>query len=207
VSASVRNPIRIRRARPGAERLLAGLGRTTYRHHFEAIWEPARLRAWLDEQFNRARLARELRGVDVRYDVVWRGSRAVGFAKTIIDSRMPGLRRRGLELQKLYLRRGETGRGTGSRVLAAILRRAQREGARRVWLGALDSNPRARALYERHGFRQVGSLPVDTGRRRQSIHLMERCFPPQRCARAPASKASSARVARSVPSAISSSAR
>lgn len=48
------------------------------------------------------------------------------------------------------------GRGLGTALLAAASAKARCVGARAVRLSVVDSNPRARALYERHGFRPAG---------------------------------------------------
>lgn len=48
------------------------------------------------------------------------------------------------------------GRGVGTALLDAVKARARREGRRFVRLDVIDSNPRARALYEREGFVAVG---------------------------------------------------
>ncbi|WP_078628237.1 GNAT family N-acetyltransferase [Streptomyces sp. NRRL F-2664] len=47
------------------------------------------------------------------------------------------------------------GMGTGSRLLAEIAAVAAEAGCSRIRLDVVDVNPRARALYERHGFRAV----------------------------------------------------
>lgn len=44
------------------------------------------------------------------------------------------------------------GRGVGSALLGAVKARAAQDGKSSVRLDVIDSNPRARALYERHGF-------------------------------------------------------
>jgi ribosomal protein S18 acetylase RimI-like enzyme len=192
--------LRIRRALPADRVRLARLGRASYRAHFAPLWESAHLAAWLDAEFAAERLDAELRDRAIRYDLAWIGGRLAGFAKTVADRALPNSRRRGTELQKLYLSPWATGRGVGTRLLGAVLRRAQAQGAPLVWLGVLDVNPRARALYARLGFVATGaSAPVGTGRCRLRLHFMLR-----RCS---ASKASSARSARSTPRAIISSAR
>jgi molybdopterin-guanine dinucleotide biosynthesis protein B len=48
------------------------------------------------------------------------------------------------------------GRGIGSRLIAAICDEARRQGCREVRLDVIDTNPRARALYERLGFIPAG---------------------------------------------------
>lgn len=48
------------------------------------------------------------------------------------------------------------GRGIGTRLLHAIFDEARSRGCPAVRLDVIDSNPRARALYEREGFQPVG---------------------------------------------------
>ncbi len=48
------------------------------------------------------------------------------------------------------------GQGAGTALLAAIKAEARRTGMTEVQLDVIDTNPRARALYEREGFRAIG---------------------------------------------------
>ncbi|KIT16565.1 GNAT family N-acetyltransferase [Jannaschia aquimarina] len=52
------------------------------------------------------------------------------------------------------------GRGVGTALLAAIERRAAEAGLARIRLDVIDTNPRARALYEREGFKQVATTSL-----------------------------------------------
>lgn len=54
------------------------------------------------------------------------------------------------------------GRGVGKALLRAIEDRAVQDGLRRVRLDVIDTNPRARALYEREGFEEksVASIGI-----------------------------------------------
>jgi ribosomal protein S18 acetylase RimI-like enzyme len=52
------------------------------------------------------------------------------------------------------------GHGIGSMLIEALCREAQARGYREVRLDVIDSNPRARALYERRGFRPVRTEPM-----------------------------------------------
>lgn len=54
---------------------------------------------------------------------------------------------------------GQRGAGIGSRLLKEVAAVADRNGCHRIRLDVIDVNPRARALYERHGF-----VPVRTER-------------------------------------------
>jgi ribosomal-protein-alanine N-acetyltransferase len=48
------------------------------------------------------------------------------------------------------------GEGTGTRLLSALVDEAGRRGCSEVLLEVREDNPRARLLYQRHGFTEVG---------------------------------------------------
>jgi ribosomal protein S18 acetylase RimI-like enzyme len=50
------------------------------------------------------------------------------------------------------------GRGIGSRLLQEVAAVAAETGCRRIRLDVIDVNPRARALYERHGFTAIRTV-------------------------------------------------
>lgn len=52
------------------------------------------------------------------------------------------------------------GRGVGTLLLDAVAAEAAARGYAEVRLDVIDSNPRARALYERSGFRAIGSQSI-----------------------------------------------
>lgn len=66
-----------------------------------------------------------------------------------------------LLLDSLSVAASARGRGIGSLLLQAILQFASQYGFRSVGLDVVDTNPRARALYERHGFtvKSIQSYP------------------------------------------------
>lgn len=61
-----------------------------------------------------------------------------------------------LVLDGICVDRAARGRGTGTALLSAAAGRARKIGASTVQLSVIDTNPRARALYERLGFTRVG---------------------------------------------------
>ena len=60
----------------------------------------------------------------------------------------------------LFVRYDCRGRGVGSALLQAVVAEAARRGYREVRLDVVDNNPRARALYERHGFRALSDAKL-----------------------------------------------
>lgn len=67
------------------------------------------------------------------------------------------------ELISLWVDPAARGRGVGDRLVEDIVRWARRSGAATLRLSVMDSNRAARALYERHGFRDAEE-PVTQGK-------------------------------------------
>lgn len=61
-----------------------------------------------------------------------------------------------LLMDGVFVRREARGLGVGTALLDAVERHAAARGLARVRLDVIDTNPRARALYERRGFRARG---------------------------------------------------
>jgi putative acetyltransferase len=94
-------------------------------------------------------MSRAYAGPRAAYYVVDRGGRVIGgggFAQ------LAGGDDRTCELRKMYFLPEARGTGTGRRLLALLLERAQAAGFRRCYLETLDTMTAARALYESVGF-------------------------------------------------------
>jgi diamine N-acetyltransferase len=62
-----------------------------------------------------------------------------------------------VELKRLYVQEGFTGRGVGTALLGHAETLAAKQGAARLWLTAWIGNARALAFYARRGYRELGS--------------------------------------------------
>lgn len=63
-----------------------------------------------------------------------------------------------LLMDGIFVEADARGAGVGSALLDAIVGEARARGLGRVRLDVIDTNPRARALYERRGFRPAGTV-------------------------------------------------
>jgi GNAT superfamily N-acetyltransferase len=70
---------------------------------------------------------------------------------------VPGAREGEAELRRLYVIPERWGQGVGSRLLDAVLQRAQRAGATTASLSVLEKNNQARTFYEHRGWRLATS--------------------------------------------------
>ena len=87
---------------------------------------------------------RDLARVYGLFGSIWRG-----VLLTLLERKvMPGT----LLMDGIFVAEEARGLGVGSALLDAVKARARQDGMDAVRLAVIDSNPRARALYERHGF-------------------------------------------------------
>jgi len=84
---------------------------------------------------------------------LWRGVLLEQFERPVA----PGT----LLMDGIFVKDSARGQGVGTELLKAIIWTAEMNGYKDVRLDVIDSNPRARALYERRGFEPAGT--VSTG--------------------------------------------
>jgi ribosomal protein S18 acetylase RimI-like enzyme len=75
-------------------------------------------------------------------------------------------------IYSLVVRDDCRGQRIGAKVLAALLAELSARGVHRVYLEVEESNAAARRLYERAGFRTIGTLPDYYGKDLHGIHMM-----------------------------------
>jgi diamine N-acetyltransferase len=73
-----------------------------------------------------------------------------------------------LELKRFYVAKEWQGRGLANSLMHETMQHARARGARTLWLGVWEHNPRAIAFYRKQGFREVGSHPFLIGDDRQT---------------------------------------
>jgi ribosomal-protein-alanine N-acetyltransferase len=85
-----------------------------------------------------------------------RGGRIVGYSITCVSR---GLVRKRAELVSIAVAREEQGRGAAEALLRRTVRDLRRREIPRLGLTVKVTNDRARAFYEKHGFRKVRRIP------------------------------------------------
>jgi diamine N-acetyltransferase len=81
-----------------------------------------------------------------------------------------------IELKRFYVDGAWQGRGVARTLMQATIEAAVARGARTMWLGVWERNPRAIAFYRKHGFVEVGAHEFVLGRDRQTDLLMSRAI-------------------------------
>lgn len=79
-----------------------------------------------------------------------------------------------IELVRFYVDRPLHGTGLAQRLMEAVVADARARGARTLWLGVWERNPRAQAFYRKAGFVDVGAQQFRLGREVQTDRVMAR---------------------------------
>ena len=154
---------------------LADLGERTFRETYTAFNTPENMERYVAEHFSPALQAAEL--ADPRYLTLVtevEGQPAAytqlgaGSAPACVTGPDP------MEIIRFYVDRPWHGQGLAQELMRAAAAHARSAGARTLWLGVWERNPRAIAFYRKCGFTEVGTQTFVLGADRQRDLVLER---------------------------------
>lgn len=157
---------------------LAEFGERTFREAFGPDNRPEDVEVYVSATYSAERQAAEIAdpdrvtfvgerdGVLVSYAQL----RAMGEAPSCVEGPTP------IELLRFYVDRPWHGQGVAHALMDAVIAAARSRGARTIWLGVWERNPRAIAFYGKHGFRDVGCQPFKLGGDDQTDRVMARAL-------------------------------
>lgn len=146
---------------------LAELGRRTFTETFAAANKPEDMAAYLAEAYGPdiqlaqlqdprcTCLLAEMQSQAVGYVQLWEGS-ALGLSTDAAAAKQ-------VEIKQLYVVEDWIGTGLGAALMRRCLELAQAAGATALVLGVWEHNERAKAFYQRFGFREVGEVAFKLG--------------------------------------------
>ncbi|OGX84236.1 hypothetical protein BEN47_16405 [Hymenobacter lapidarius] len=156
------SPLRISlaKANPVTAAQLADLGRRTFLDTFAATNTQADMNAYLAANFGPDIQLAELQDRENTFLLAHMQAELVGYAKLRDNSPLgltDGQEAAGrLEIERLYVRDDWQGTGLGAALMRGILALAEQLHCSAVVLGVWEKNERARAFYQRFGFREIG---------------------------------------------------
>ena len=195
LTPDIASRIRIRRALVDDAAVLTAFAERIFRETFEATNDPGDLAAYLAEAFGverqRAEIAAPSDIVLLAEDVAGSGSGrgggrvdgsgsdagaplagyshlTAGEAPDSVHGPDP------LELKRFYIESAWQGTGLAHMLMRATIDAALAAGARTLWLGVWEHNPRAIAFYRKFEFAEVGTHDFVLGRDRQTDIIMAR---------------------------------
>jgi diamine N-acetyltransferase len=165
----------IRHATIDDQPALTAFGARTFRETFAADNTPEDMAAYLEAAFGVAqqraeltdRQARTLLGEVESTLIAYAQLRAGPAPECVSGSSL-------VELVRFYVDRAWQGRGVAVALMDAAVDAAMTLGARTIWLGVWERNPRAIRFYAKHGFVDVGSHDFLVGQDRQTDRIMMR---------------------------------
>lgn len=173
--------IRVRRAAPADAVGLSEFAARIFRETFEAGNDPADLAAYLAEAFGADRQREEIAepGAIVLLAEDVTGSRPAaalaGYSHLTLGETPDSVTGPDpVELKRFYVDRAWQGTGLAHLLMRATIEVAVTSGARTLWLGVWEHNPKAIAFYRKFAFVDVGSHEFLLGRDRQTDRIMMR---------------------------------
>lgn len=187
---TVAAPARIRKARLSDAPAVAALGAAVFTHTFaDSGCTPEQLQQFLAESYSDEAIAKDIadpsKELIVAVGPAGAGADAeegegdgevLGFVLLTRGSHVeePCVRdlEAPVELQRLYVGLGQHGRGVGRALSEAVVRLAEEEGFKHMWLGVWEENHRAQRFYANMGFTRVGEHVFDVGGDLQTDHIL-----------------------------------
>lgn len=163
----------VRPAIPSDAAALAELGARTFFDTFAAQNSAEDMEAYLARTYGEAQQRREIGDPAIATLVVDDGGALVAFAQLRGSDSEYG----DVELARLYVDRGQHGRGIAQMLMGAAIDAARELGGATLWLGVWEHNARAIRFYEKCGFRDVGSQPFLLGSDLQTDRVMTFVIP------------------------------
>jgi ribosomal protein S18 acetylase RimI-like enzyme len=159
---------------------LSRLAATTFRETFERENAPEDMARYLAEAFTPEQQAAEIADpastvLLAEYNGESGDTELVGYAHVIAAPVPEAVRGPApLELKRIYVARAWHGQGVAQALMAAAIEAARARGARTLWLGVWERNPRAVAFYAKYGFTRVGEHTFVLGSDTQTDWLFVR---------------------------------
>ncbi|MEM8682418.1 MAG: GNAT family N-acetyltransferase [Pseudomonadota bacterium] len=159
---------RIRRATLDDAARLAAFAERTFDETFASFNDPDDFQLHLRRSFGEQQQSAEIANSDNVTLLVLDADELVAFAQ-LMQRPSPACVTvdNVIELHRIYVDKPAQGTGLAGRLMQAVRNVASEFGARHIWLGVWEHNPRAIAFYAKQGFVDVGSHPFMLGNDQQ----------------------------------------
>lgn len=171
--------VRIRKATPADNVLLAEFGARAFDESFGAANKPEDITAYLEKAFSPETQAAELAEASTVFLIAEVKGQTSGYAQLKESHPHPEVYgSRPVELVRIYAGQEWIGQGIGPALMQACLEEAKQGGYDTIWLGVWEHNPRAIRFYEKWGFTQTGTQAFQLGADLQTDWVMQKPLMP-----------------------------
>lgn len=168
--------VHVVRARPADAVRLAAFGRRVFHAAFAAGNDPADLDTYIASAYTPEAQAGELADANVTTLLAQDDAGVLLAFAQVRTAAVPACvdDATAVELWRFYVDQAWHGRGVAATLMAAACDEARARGARTVWLGVWEHNPRAKAFYAKCGFTPVGTHVFVFGRDHQTDEIWQK---------------------------------
>lgn len=155
---------------------MAAFGARVFSETFARDNTPDDLAAFLDTYYTPERLRLEIESGTITL-LASIGETLVAFAQLIRGATDPCVTgEEPIQLARFYVDHSHHGKGVARSLMEVVFDTARETGARTIWLGVWERNPRAIRFYEKYGFADVGAQPFLLGNDLQTDRVMARAL-------------------------------
>ncbi|MFT3823128.1 MAG: GNAT family N-acetyltransferase [Chitinophagaceae bacterium] len=154
--------------------MVADFSRKTFYDAFAADNTAANVEKYLNEQFTRTALMKELELPGNIFLLAFRDNELVGYVRLREATEDALSHLNALEIARIYLDQSEKGRGTGSKLMQHCIDIALELQKQVIWLGVWEHNAGGIAFYRKWGFEKFGSHIFMLGDDPQTDWLMKK---------------------------------
>lgn len=147
----------------------------TFDDTFSEHNDPAYMEEFLNSQYTVEKLAAEIKIPNSEFYFIMMDSNLAGYLKLNFDSaQSETMDGKGLEIERIYIRKGFKRNGLGKRLLEKAIDRANSMDSEFIWLGVWEDNIPAMKFYEKMGFMESGSHSFYLGSDEQTDIIMKK---------------------------------
>jgi len=139
--------------------LLHKIAIESYNDTYKYLWKDEG-KLYLDRFYKKESFREELTASDIFYFLVYDDDKAIGFFKLKENAIANYAKSECIELDKLYLLKIATGKGTGKIIMNFIFTFSKEKNCAVIWLKVMESSP-AKFVYEKSGFVQIDQYNLD----------------------------------------------
>jgi len=155
--------------------LIADMSRQTFFETFAPLNLKENMDKFMNEQFNKEKLMKEVDEVDSIFLLAFDDSNPVGYARLREKNCPPDLNNAEvIEIARIYATANSIGKGVGKALMQECFKIAIEKGKKLIWLGVWQDNHRAINFYEKWGFKKFATHLFMLGDDPQTDWLMKK---------------------------------
>lgn len=132
---------------------LQNIGKLTFAETFSSGNSEENMKEYLENGFSTEKLTAELTDPNAEFYFAELDGKTIGYLKINIGQSQTEIKdHNALEIERIYVLKEFHGKKVGQILYNKAIELAKEKGAKYVWLGVWEQNPRAIRFYEKNGF-------------------------------------------------------